>query len=134
MEKASPCHTNTPLPLPNRPSNFLQFKHQTFFFKFPNLNPNPNPNLLRLRRLNCSVSDGTVPCKPRIAFLSPAVSEFKFCAVSQLMNVVAFTFLFFSFGWCHGLFFSCGEGETDEDCCIDRISCLVSPQRIIVRN
>ncbi|KAG4941490.1 hypothetical protein JHK87_045361 [Glycine soja] len=59
MEKASPCHTNTPLPLPNRPSNFLQFKHQTFFFKFPNLSP--NPNLLRLRRLNCSVSDGTVP-------------------------------------------------------------------------
>ncbi|KAL3032169.1 hypothetical protein AAZX31_02G069200 [Glycine max] len=54
MEKASLCHRNTPLPLLNRPSNFLQFKHQNSFLKFP------NPNLHRLRRLNCSVSDGTV--------------------------------------------------------------------------
>lgn len=54
MEKASLSHMNTRLPLPNRTCAFLQFKHPTSF-------PNPNPRPLRLRRPNCSISDGAVP-------------------------------------------------------------------------
>ncbi|XP_027923654.1 probable inactive shikimate kinase like 1, chloroplastic isoform X1 [Vigna unguiculata] len=63
MEKLSVSHMNARFAFPNRSFDFLQFKHSIFFLKFPNTNqnPNPNPNLLRLRRLNCSVSDGTVP-------------------------------------------------------------------------
>ncbi|TKY46173.1 inactive shikimate kinase like 1 [Spatholobus suberectus] len=61
MEKASVSHMNTRLPLPNRTSTFLQFKHIIPFLKFPNPDRNPNPNLVRLRRPNCSISDGTVP-------------------------------------------------------------------------
>ncbi|WVZ16017.1 hypothetical protein V8G54_013583 [Vigna mungo] len=63
MEKLSVSHMNARFALPNRSFDFLQFKHSIFFHKFPNpnQNPNSNPNLVRLRRLNCSVSDGTVP-------------------------------------------------------------------------
>ncbi|XP_014504411.1 probable inactive shikimate kinase like 1, chloroplastic isoform X1 [Vigna radiata var. radiata] len=63
MEKLSVSHMNARFALPNRSFDFLQFKHSIFFLKFPNpnQNPNTNPNLVRLRRLNCSVSDGTVP-------------------------------------------------------------------------
>ncbi|KAK7364635.1 hypothetical protein VNO80_13375 [Phaseolus coccineus] len=59
MEKVSVNRMNARFALPNGSFDFLQFKHSNFFLKFPN--PNPNANLLRLRRLNCSVSDGTVP-------------------------------------------------------------------------
>ncbi|XP_068502484.1 probable inactive shikimate kinase like 1, chloroplastic isoform X3 [Phaseolus vulgaris] len=65
MEKVSVNRMNARFALPNGSFDFLQFKHSNFFLKYPNPNlnpsPNPNPNLLRLRRLNCSVSDGTVP-------------------------------------------------------------------------
>ncbi|BAU01925.1 hypothetical protein VIGAN_11128700 [Vigna angularis var. angularis] len=63
MEKLSVSHMNARFALPNRSFDFLQFQHSIFFLKFPNpnQNSNPNPNLVRLRRLNCSVSDGTVP-------------------------------------------------------------------------
>ncbi|KAK7380627.1 hypothetical protein VNO78_33142 [Psophocarpus tetragonolobus] len=75
MEKASVSHVNTPLPL----SNFLQFNHKPFFLKLPNLtpnlNPNPNPNLLRLRRPNCSVSDGTVSSSAGASDLSLVVKK-----------------------------------------------------------
>ncbi|RDY02826.1 putative inactive shikimate kinase like 1, chloroplastic, partial [Mucuna pruriens] len=58
MENASVSHMNTRLQLPNRASTFLQFKHPTTFLTFPS--PNPNPKPVRLRRPNCSISDGTV--------------------------------------------------------------------------
>ncbi|XP_047178010.1 probable inactive shikimate kinase like 1, chloroplastic isoform X1 [Vigna umbellata] len=63
MEKLSVSHMNARFALPNRSFDFLQFQHSIFFLKFPNpnQNSNPNSNLVRLRRLNCSVSDGTVP-------------------------------------------------------------------------
>ncbi|KAK7315511.1 hypothetical protein VNO77_34061 [Canavalia gladiata] len=57
MAKASMSHMNTHLPLPNRSSSFLQFKHFTPCLSFPNPNQNPNQNQkpLRLSTPNCTV-------------------------------------------------------------------------------
>ncbi|CAJ1948018.1 unnamed protein product [Sphenostylis stenocarpa] len=73
MEKVSVSHMNGRFAFPNRGFNFLQFKRSIFFLKFPS--PNLNPNLLRPRKPNCSVPDGTVPSSAGATDLTLAVKK-----------------------------------------------------------